>query len=256
MAVPVGSAGLRPRVAAPGTGLMWALAVLAAASLAVWFASPLRTLLDHTRPDHAGGLAGVSLFAGSWMLMVIATMLPTARPLIATFGRMVSDRPDASRIAATLIVGYLGVWLVSGVAIGTADLGLHGLSERTYLADHRPIVAGATLIGAGAYQLSPIAASCLRACRTPNGFIHRRWRCVERPARQAFAIGVDFGLSCFGCCAALMVVMAALGMANPLLMLGLAAVAAIEKAASWGPRLARPSGVALAALGTFLVVQG
>jgi predicted metal-binding membrane protein len=63
--------------------------------------------------------------------------------------------------------------------------------------------------------------------------------------RQSLAIGADYGRSCLGCCAPLMVVMLAVGMGNIAWMYLLAFVAALQKGASWGEALAVPVGLSL-----------
>jgi predicted metal-binding membrane protein len=65
-------------------------------------------------------------------------------------------------------------------------------------------------------------------------------------------VGVDYGLSCLGCCAALMLVMFAVGMSSPLVMVGLGGVAALHKHAPWGPQLATATGGVLLADGALV----
>ena len=114
------------------------------------------------------------------------------------------------------------------------------------------LAAAAILVVAGAYQLSPLALRCLRACRSPFGFLARGWTGRADVRRQAVRIGVAYGRSCLGCCAGLMAVLLVVGMANPGWMLALGAVMAVQKNAAWGARLAMASGCLLIAAGVVL----
>ena len=67
----------------------------------------------------------------------------------------------------------------------------------------------------------------------------------RRPGLDAVTIGMSYGVSCVGCCWALMLVLFALGTANLAWMFAAGAVMAVEKNASWGHRLSVPLGVAL-----------
>jgi predicted metal-binding membrane protein len=109
-----------------------------------------------------------------------------------------------------------------------------------------PLIAGLVLIGAGAFQLSPLKAMCLSKCRTPLGFLMTGWRDGKR---GALAMGLEHGAFCLGCCWALMLVMFVVGVMNLVWMAGLGVVMLLEKVAPRGDLLARLSGVALILLG-------
>ena len=65
------------------------------------------------------------------------------------------------------------------------------------------------------------------------------------PARDALRVGTAYGVSCIGCCWALMLVLFGLGTANVAWMLCAGAVMAAEKNARVGPRLSAPLGVTM-----------
>src|SRR3546814_5555123 len=65
-------------------------------------------------------------------------------------------------------------------------------------------LGAALLIGAGAYQLTPLKHACLRHCRSPIEFIARYWR---QGAGGAFRMGLQHGLFCLGCCWVLMMLL-------------------------------------------------
>ena len=73
---------------------------------------------------------------------------------------------------------------------------------------------------------------------------------------DAFRLGVHHGLTCIGCCWALMLLMFAVGVGSIGWMLVLSAVIATEKNASWGRHISTPLGVLLVVAGLALAVAG
>jgi predicted metal-binding membrane protein len=230
-------------------------AAVAGVVLVAWSRSSAGHLLGHD-PGGAGAAGqGAWLllwFTASWLLMSMATMLPTSIPLLSAVAVVVGDRADARRLLAAVVAAYLGVWALAGLVLAVVDLGLHRLVERTVLGDHRPLMLAGTLLVAGAYQLSSRSARCLRACRTPLSFLAHRWDGRGPASARAVRVGVDYGLSCLGCCAALMLVMFAVGMSSPLAMAGFGGLVAVHKLAPWGDQLAVATGVVLLANGALL----
>ncbi|MFB7288712.1 DUF2182 domain-containing protein [Actinacidiphila glaucinigra] len=214
-------------------------AAVAAVGLLLWQLSPARSLLGH---DLAAGWAGIGWFTVSWLLMTVATMLPTSLPLLRAFARLLGDRRYTGWLVATVVAGYLAVWTVGGLALAAVGSGVHALVGHI---SYAWVVLPWTLLVAGAYQLSGISARCLTACRSPFSFLARRWSGRRPAGAEAALVGLDYGLSCLGCCAALMLVMFAVGMSSPLLMIALGGVAALHKHAPWGASLARATGIAL-----------
>jgi predicted metal-binding membrane protein len=226
--------------------LVGATAAVAAVALLAGQGSPNHAMSGH----HRDAVALAAWFTVSWLLMATATMLPTSLPLLSAFTRLLGDRRDAGRLVAVVVAGYLGVWTVAGLALAGVDLGLHRLTEGT---GYAWMILPATLLLAGGYQLSGVSAQCLRACRSPFSFLATRWS-GRLAAREAALIGLDHGLSCLGCCAALMLVMSAVGMSNPLVMIALGGVAALHKYARWGAELAKVTGVVLVLAAVLMVL--
>jgi predicted metal-binding membrane protein len=56
------------------------------------------------------------LYAGGWVLMSAAMMLPTSSPLFRLFDRLTAARPDRGILISLLITGYLLAWVGFGVA--------------------------------------------------------------------------------------------------------------------------------------------
>ena len=69
-------------------------------------------------------------------------------------------------------------------------------------------VAGATLVVAAVYELTPLKDVCLGKCRSPLGFLLGSWR--DGPS-GALRMGAKNGAWCVGCCWALMASLFALG---------------------------------------------
>ena len=224
-----------------------AVVVVAWLALAIWGASPYVGYLGHSEPlrsDVPVGL-GAALFLVGWALMILAMMLPTATRLLGDFALVVRRREDAARLQLLVVAGFLNTWIVVGLAFRVFDIGVHAAVDAvSWLHEHPRVVAASVLAVAGLFQFTTLKHRCLTACRTPRSFIYRHWR-GRRPALDAVSIGMAYGLSCVGCCWALMLVLFALGTANLAWMLAAGAVMAVEKNASWGYRLSVPLGVAL-----------
>jgi predicted metal-binding membrane protein len=87
-------------------------------------------------------------------------------------------------------------------------------------------IAGATLLVAAAYELTPLKHVCLEKCRSPLGFLLGAWRDGRAGALQ---MGTRHGAWCVGCCWALMASLFALGVMSLAWMALVAALIAAEK---------------------------
>jgi predicted metal-binding membrane protein len=232
--------------------VMSGLIGLAWAALLLWQASPYGRYLDHGQWTEVGlvatlcgGLQPMLVYAGGWLLMLTAMMLPTTLPLLQRFQILVSGRPDQAGLVGLLVAGYLLAWTVFGVVAHGLDLALHLVVRHVaWLTSHAWLVGAAVLLTAGAFQFTDLKYRCLDRCRTPLGFIVKHWRGL-RPRYEAFRLGLDHGVFCVGCCWAIMLLMFVVGMGNIGWMLLLGAVMALEKNATWGRRLSQPLGAAL-----------
>jgi predicted metal-binding membrane protein len=230
-------------------GAVGVVAAIAGTVLVAWQLSPEAALLGHG--SGTAGPAGPPIllwFTLSWLLMAAATMLPTSIPLLTAFGQVVGLRSDAHRLIITVVAAYLAVWAAAGLGLASVDAAVHTVADRTPLGGHAPLILAATLAVASAYQLSARSDRCLRSCRSPFSFIATRWTGTRTPSSQATLIGIDYGVSCLSCCAAVMLVMFAVGMTSPLVMVALGGVSAAHKLAPWGPALARLTGWTLLAV--------
>jgi predicted metal-binding membrane protein len=93
-----------------------------------------------------------------------------------------------------------------------------------------PYLAGAVVLAAAVYQLTPWKEVCLRHCRSPFAFLINHWR----PGRLgALRMGFVHGGWCVGCCWALMAALFALGVMSLGWMALIAALIAAEKLLPW-----------------------
>lgn len=223
------------------------LGVLVAAFLAAVAIGGIITThsLAH-RPAVPGGPVNMglaALFLLGWTLMSTAMMLPTALPLVALV-----ERTGGSLCALVAALAFLLVWFSLGPAIWLASNAAAGFWGGPETTEAVPFT-GTALIIAGVYQLSPLARRCLDACRHPFGFLARYWGATGRRVFDAATIGAAYGLSCVGCCAALMIVMVLVGCIDLAWMLALGLVMALQKHAPFGWQLALPVGITLVAAG-------
>ena len=147
--------------------------------------------------------------------MMAAMMLPSAVPAIA---RRVRDHDGA--LAAPAFAGsYVAIWTLVGLAV--------------YLIYRPPgdMTAGALIVGAGIYELTPMKRDF-------------RCRCRER-ARSGFRFGID----CLGSSIGLMLVLVAVDVMSVPLMIAIAAVVLAQKLTPPHPAADIPVGLAIVAVG-------
>jgi predicted metal-binding membrane protein len=164
-------------------------------------------------------------FLGVWIVMMAAMMFPSVAPTVALYSRMTRSRSPVAPLFFTC--GYLLVWTgIGALAFVLAIAG--GWISGDVLAWDRAgrWVAGATLIVAAVYELTPLKDVCLAKCRSPLGFLIGSWREGELGALQ---MGVRNGGWCIGCCWALMASLFALGVMSIVWMAIVAGVIAFEK---------------------------
>lgn len=194
------------------------------------------------------GYAAVIFFM--WWMMMVAMMLPSAAPVILLHGALFPA--TGVRTSLAFLAGYLAAWGgFSAVAtLLQGGLAAAGLISPMYMTLATPFLGAALLVGAGLYQLTPAKAACLASCRGPVEVLTRH---RGAGAAAAFRTGAGHGATCLGCCWALMALLFVGGVMNLWWIVGLTLYVAAEKLAPWGPRLARPFGLALVAAGLALL---
>ena len=187
--------------------------------------------------------AGIMLVM--WWLMMVAMMLPSAAPAILLFAALSRRQKEAGRPyvpTGLFVAGYLAVW----AAFSVGAVALQWTLERTALVSPlmvttSAILGGLILIGAGAWQFTPLKQSCLRHCRSPIEVL-TRWR---RPGRfSSLLTGAMHGAYCFGCCWVMMLLLFYGGIMNIYWIAGLASLVLVEKVAPAGPMIGRVMGSA------------
>lgn len=189
------------------------------------------------------------LFLLGWVAMVMAMMVPATLPLILLYRTIARGQRNPARTRTgtpALLLGYLAIWAVAGLP--------------TYLYTVFADTAGSTatvltaslLATAGLYQLTPLKRTCQTRCSSPLFFLMQNWR---KGATGAMRLGLKHGLDCLGCCAGVMVALAALGMMNLAWMSTTALIVFAEKTLPGGHRLARPVGAVMVAGGAALLVS-
>jgi predicted metal-binding membrane protein len=133
-------------------------------------------------------------FIAAWMSMMAAMMLPAATPAVV---RRV--RESGLRSAPPFVASYLAIWALVGLVVYAV--------YRT----HGTTVAGAVVIAAGLYELTPVKR-------------HFRRRCQDRLRH-----GLDFGLCCVGSSVGLMAMLVALGVMSVTWMSVIAVVVLVQK---------------------------
>jgi predicted metal-binding membrane protein len=228
-----------------------AAALLLTAALGMWIVTVSRMRGMDAGPGT--DLGSLGWFVGVWVTMTAAMMFPAAAPMVLVFHRV--SREQASRGQSfvptwVFVAAYLAVW----TAYGLAAYGLYRLVVRVgggFFAWDRGgrWVAGAAIVAAGVYELTPLKSVCLRHCRTPMHYVLRRWR-PGRPG--ALKMGVEHGAYCVGCCWGLMVVLFALGVMSLTWMAVVAALIFAQKVLPRGDLLTRPLAILLIGAGIWV----
>ena len=162
-------------------------------------------------------LGELGWFAGVWVVMMAAMMLPSLVPAALSHGRG----------ALLFSVGFLVPWALAGIvaygvyeAVASLDIAFLRWD------DGGRYLAAAVIAGASVYELTRPKGACLRRCRHPETGP------APRPgAAGSLVAGATLGLVCIGCCFALMAALFALGVMSVQWMVVIAALIAIEKLA-------------------------
>jgi predicted metal-binding membrane protein len=191
-----------------------------------------------------------------WFLMMVAMMLPSAAPMILFYSGLARGaRAKGAVFAPTSIFAamYLAVWAGFSALATVAQwlLVRSGAVSEMTLAFGNQHIGGSLLIAAGLYQATPLKRACLNTCRSPMSFLMRFWRPGWAGAAR---LGLLHGMTCLGCCAALMALLFVFGVMNLVWVAALALVVLAEKAFPIGPRIGAALGVVSVVVGLVLVL--
>ena len=165
-------------------------------------------------------LGSFTFFVALWVSMMAAMMLPGAAP--AALGR--ARASGRVRTVPLFLASYLAVWTLVGVAV-------YALYR-----PHGSFAAGAVVIAAGIYELTPLKRYFRRRCResVPSGF--------------------EFGLYCVGSSIGLMLILVALGVMSVAWMAVIAVPVVAQKLLPAKAAIDVPLAVAIVGLGILIVV--
>lgn len=216
--------------------------IFAAAVGAAWY-----LLIRHHAVSHGTDSRLVVAF-GMWSLMTVTMMAPTAVPALRTLRDILAGRHVGRWWA--FLASYLAVWWGFAALAATAQWSLtqwllvdaHGRLGRA--------PAAAVLFLAGAYQFSSFKERCQTACASPFQWFLRHWRDGTGGAVQ---MGVRHGITCVGCCWALMLLAFVGGVGSLWTMALMTVLMVVEKLPSFGRRVTVPLGVALVCSAVLLV---
>jgi predicted metal-binding membrane protein len=239
-------AGLRPAYAASRAQLGLVLVLFLLAGAGWWWTVGQMRGMDN---GPWTGLGTFGWFLSVWVVMMAAMMFPSVAPTVALYSRM----SGTSRLVPLVFTsGYLATWAGAGVVAFLIGLALRRVSEGNLAwgGAGRPI-AGATLIVAAVYELTPLKNACLGKCRSPLGFLLGSWRGGRS---GAFRMGAKNGAWCVGCCWALMASLFALGVMSVTWMAVVAGLIAAEKTLPWRRTATYGTAGVLLVLGVLVLV--
>jgi predicted metal-binding membrane protein len=188
---------------------------LAAASwvIAIWQMSGM----DMGAATSPGSFA---LFAAIWVPMMAAMMLPGAAPAAVRRARA----GGWARAVPQFVGSYLAVWAITGVAVYALDR------------PHGSAAAGAIVIAAGVYELTPVKRRCRERCRESTG------------------PGWAFGLWCVGSSVGLMAMLVALGLTSITWMIVIAVLVLVQKLRPVNGLFDVPLALAIVGFGAWILV--
>lgn len=210
--------------------------------------------MDRPDPNAWTSASLLPLFV-MWVVMMVAMMLPTATPMILTFGTVARNRRQRQQPyvpVAVFVAGYLAIWGGFSAGAAVAQWLLHRAALLSpMMASSSVVLGGVLLLLAGIFQFTPLKQRCLTRCRAPLDFITAHWR---EGRGGAFLMGLEHGLFCLGCCWALMALLFVLGVMNLLWIALLTVLVGLEKILPRQRYLSRGIGFLLAAWGIWMLL--
>jgi len=193
-------------------------------------------------------VASFAIFLATWVVMMTAMMFPALAPAVLVYAQYTRQRTGTwPLLAAVFVGGYLMIWGAVGVgAYGLVALLVPIILEISVVQAAPQMFLGAVIGAAGLYQLTPLKEALLGHCRSPFHWLLRGFR---PGVRGALLMGLDEGVVCLGCCAGLMLVLLAVGLASIGWMAAIAAVIFLEKVLAPTPVVAKGVAVLLVGFG-------
>lgn len=240
-----------PRTAPPERrGQLVLIGLLLALAAVAWAITDRLMRGMDAGPGTDPGVLG--FYVTAWVVMMAAMMIPSTLPMVLVYRLISARRPELGRptpVAGTalFVAGYLISWSAFGL-VAYAFFQLFAALSIDLLAWDRggPYVAGAVIVAAAVYQLTPAKDACLTKCRGPLDFVLDHW---HDGLLGALRMGTIHGAWCVGCCFALMAALFALGVMSVGWMVFVAAMIALEKLLPWKTFATRGISAVLVTLG-------
>jgi len=242
------------RIPGLSSGSPAAIALLLGVALLAWLLSVGRMTGMDAGPGTDPGTIG--FYLATWVVMMAAMMFPSIAPMVRAHAAVERGRAELGEeeagATAAFATGYLACWTAFGLgAYALLELG-RALHPAILDWDRGgPYLAGAVILAAAAYQLTPLKDACLTQCRHPLEFVRGHWR---DGLVGSLWMGAEHGAWCIGCCWALMAALFALGAMSIGWMAFVAALIAIEKLVPWRAAARGAIAVVLVALGLAVAV--
>jgi predicted metal-binding membrane protein len=196
-------------------------AAVLAATLGLAAAAWIVAVLQMNGMDIGVGttLGSFTFFVVLWVSMMAAMMLPGAAPAVLR-------RAHATGVRAVpqFVGSYLAVWTLVGVVVFAL------------YRPHGSLAAGALVIAAGIYELTPVKQHFRRLCR------------------ESVGSGFEYGLCCVGSSIGLMLMLVALSVMNVTWMLGIAVVVFAQKLLPAKAAIDVPLALAVLGLGILILI--
>jgi predicted metal-binding membrane protein len=175
--------------------------------------------MNETNMGVATQLGSFAFFMALWVSMMAAMMLPGAAPAVLRRAHAGGAR------AVPLFVGsYLGVWALVGVAVYAV------------YRPHGSVIAGAVVIAAGIYELTPLKQGFRRRCQA------------------SVRSGFEYGLCCVGSSIGLMLVLVALSVMSFTWMSVIAVLVLGQKLLPAKAAIDLPLALAIVGVGILIVI--
>ena len=247
-AQPVAEGGLHPAFAAVRVRVGLVLVLIGIAAAGWWWTVSTMRGMDEGPWTRLGAFGG---FLGVWVVMMAAMMFPSIAPTVALYSRMTRQRFPFAPVAFT--AGYLLTWTTAGAVAWAIAMTADMLAGDVLAWDRGGrALAGATVLVAAGYELTPLKNVCLGKCRGPLGFLLGSWR---DGWLGGLRMGAKNGAWCLGCCWALMASMFALGIMSIAWMALIAGLIAIEKTLPWRRTATYGTAAILLVLGALILIS-
>ncbi|GBC69578.1 hypothetical protein HRbin01_01279 [archaeon HR01] len=203
------------------------------------------------------GYEGIGLFLLTWMVMMVAMMLPSAAPMVQAYVSLTAEKQTRTRWvsmrAASFIGSYIFIWTALGLVVAAAYFVLWDKILRLgTTGDTGAAIAGAALVVAGFYQLTPLKQVCLKTCRSPIHFLMTRYR---QGLAGALSLGLYHAGYCIGCCWLLFVVLFNVGVMSLPWMALLSVIIFFEKNVPGGKKASYLIGFMFIVFGFLLITS-